>query len=121
MWAGWSIQPLPPADAMVLLPLDPNRALAAARRPLPDVCSRCGRCCFEKEYGPNSTVAYGDTPCEYLDPKTLLCTVYADRHACKQGCRSLTLEVIAEGWLPAECTYYTYFSPALPDLRNCFC
>jgi len=105
---------------MQILPLDPNPSAFIDDHPLPDVCSRCGQCCFEKEYSADGTVTYSDTPCEYLDTGTHLCTVYLDRHACKQGCRSLTLEVLAEGWLPAECTYYTYFSPAPPDLRGCF-
>ena len=102
------------------LPLDPTLTTPHEGRPLPDVCGRCGRCCFEKEYGSDGRVTYSGTPCEYLDTETLLCTVYDDRHACKQGCRTLTLEVLAEGWLPPECTYYTYFSPAPPDLRDCF-
>ncbi len=102
------------------LPLDPTRSPASDAQPLPDVCGRCGRCCFEKEYGPDGRVTYRDKPCEYLDPESLLCTVYEDREACKQGCRSLTLALLAEGWLPAECTYYTYFSPGPPDLRDCF-
>jgi len=105
---------------MRLLPLDPNPSLSLDGHLLPDVCGRCGQCCFEKEYNADGTVTYSDTPCEYLDTETLLCTVYDDRHACKQGCRSLTLDVLAEGWLPAECTYYTYFSPGPPDLRGCF-
>ncbi len=105
---------------MQLLPLDPNPSPSLDGHLLPDVCGRCGKCCFEKEYRADGTVAYSDTPCEYLDTETLLCKVYADRHACKQGCRALTLKVLAEGWLPAECTYYTYFSPTPPSLRDCF-
>jgi len=105
---------------MQLLTFTPTPPLPRDRRPLPDVCARCGECCFEKEYGADGTVTYGSAGCEYLDRETRLCAVYADRHARKQGCRPITLEVIAEGWLPAECVYYIYFSPSPPDLRSCF-
>ncbi|RMF78881.1 MAG: hypothetical protein D6739_11450 [Nitrospirae bacterium] len=91
---------------------------ADLHEPLPDVCSRCGKCCYEKRYTPEGRVAYTEVACEYLDPVSRLCTVYPDRFACKQGCRPLTLATLAEGWLPAECVYYVYFSPGPVELRR---
>jgi uncharacterized cysteine cluster protein YcgN (CxxCxxCC family) len=92
----------------------------AARTPLPDVCVRCGQCCFEKHYDTWGGVVYTDIPCQFLDLETRLCTVYPDRQRCREGCVPVSLEVVAEGWLPPECVYYTYFSPGPPDLRESF-
>ncbi|NIQ95612.1 MAG: hypothetical protein GWN87_16485, partial [Desulfuromonadales bacterium] len=50
-------------------------------------------------------IYYGDEPCEFLDPNTLLCTVYDRRHERKPGCAPLTPAVVAMGALPGDCPY----------------
>ncbi len=67
-------------------------------------CRRCGRCCFEKiDY--QGVIYYTDTPCEKLDPRTRLCTVYPDRAQARPGCTPLTPEIVKLGVLPADCPY----------------
>jgi uncharacterized cysteine cluster protein YcgN (CxxCxxCC family) len=67
-------------------------------------CLRCGRCCYEKiEF--EGEVYYTDIPCEKLDLKTRLCTVYADRERARPGCVALTPEIVRKGFLPADCPY----------------
>lgn len=67
-------------------------------------CRRCGRCCFEKiEY--EGVIYYTATPCDKLDLKTRLCTVYSDRVQARPGCTPLTSEIARLGILPADCPY----------------
>lgn len=67
-------------------------------------CRRCGRCCFEKiEY--RGRIYYTRTPCEYLDLQTLECRVYPVRSRHRPDCLPLTPEVVAKGYLPADCPY----------------
>ncbi len=69
-----------------------------------ELCCRCGRCCYEKiEF--NGEVYYTPTPCEWLDLRSRLCTVYPDRQKVRPGCVKLTRRVIAKGILPADCPY----------------
>ncbi|HKK00887.1 MAG TPA: hypothetical protein VJ955_01860 [Desulfuromonadales bacterium] len=68
-------------------------------------CRRCGRCCYEK-IDFEGEIYYTDEPCEYLDLKTRLCTIYdRRRHQIRSGCASLTPEVLKMGALPADCPY----------------
>lgn len=68
------------------------------------LCKRCGRCCYEKiEF--EGRVYYTDKPCDRLDPDTLLCTVYLDRHVIKPECTPLTGEILQRGILPRDCPY----------------
>ena len=67
-------------------------------------CRRCGRCCYEKiEY--QDRIYYTDQPCDKLDLKTSLCSVYEDRHVAKPQCMALTSETLDRGILPADCPY----------------
>jgi uncharacterized protein len=69
-----------------------------------DRCQRCGRCCYEKiEFA--GEVFYTNTPCEKLDLKSRLCTVYEQRRRARPGCVSLTPEIVCRGFLPADCPY----------------
>ena len=78
-------------------------------------CRRCGRCCYEKiDY--NGRIHYTDEPCEMLDPKTLLCTVYDNRHLQRPGCKALTPEVLQRGIMPADCPYVTDIEDYPPPL-----
>ena len=108
-----------PASPIPLVPSSPHPTLEPPEH-LPEVCVRCGSCCFEKVYDGAGGFINTDVPCPFLDLTTRLCTVYEERHSCKEGCVSITLEVVAEGWLPAACIYYVYFSPGPPDLRESF-
>lgn len=88
------------------------------RREWDAVCVRCGRCCYEK-IDVRGTIYYTQVPCEYLDLNTRLCRVYADRVARRPGCVPLTPELLARGFLPADCPYVAdrtdYPAPLLDD------
>ena len=67
------------------------------------LCRRCGRCCYEKLII-DGCVFTTDTPCEYLDTLTNLCTIYPRRHKINPLC--LTVEQgIRYGVFPADCPY----------------
>lgn len=68
------------------------------------ICTRCGRCCFEK-IDTGEGIYYTSTPCEQWDPQTRLCRVYERRSEVRPDCMPLTPQVIAAGFLPADCPY----------------
>lgn len=69
-----------------------------------NLCRRCGRCCYEKvEY--LGQIYSTEVPCEFLDLRSKLCTVYAQRCQRKPGCVKLNAEIIALRVLPAGCAY----------------
>ncbi len=81
-------------------------------------CQRCGRCCYEKiEH--EGRVYYTDKPCDQLDLKTMLCSVYDNRHTAKTQCMALTRDALKRGILPADCPYVSdiaeYNAPQLWD------
>lgn len=82
------------------------------------VCSRCGRCCFEK-IDFEGRIYYTGLPCEYLDPETKLCRVYEEREEKRPGCVQLTSENIQKGFLPSDCDYVAdikdYPAPIMPE------
>ncbi|MGW8188065.1 MAG: hypothetical protein ACWGNK_12385 [Desulfobacterales bacterium] len=82
------------------------------------ICNRCGRCCFEK-IDFEGRIYYTELPCEYLDPDTKLCRVYAERDVKRPGCVRLTPEKLKKGFLPADCPYVAgiadYPVPVMPD------
>lgn len=81
-------------------------------------CQRCGRCCFEKVEH-EGRVYYTDKPCDKLNLKTSLCTVYPDRHSAKPECMPLNHETLHRGILPSTCPYVAgiqdYNAPQLWD------
>ena len=81
------------------------------------VCSRCGRCCYEK-IDFEERIYYTRLPCEHLDPETKLCRVYDERDAKRPGCVRLTPENVKRGFLPADCAYVVdiedYPAPVMP-------
>jgi uncharacterized protein len=83
-----------------------------------EICRRCGRCCYEK-LDLEGEIFYTDEPCEFLDLKTRMCTVYPERHKARPGCAPLTPEHLSMGILPADCPYVedlpNYRSPRLYD------
>ncbi len=67
------------------------------------LCRRCGVCCHEKvRFG--QQVVITDIPCEFLDSKTNLCTVYPDRFVKQPRCASAE-DSLAAGALPGDCPY----------------
>ena len=68
------------------------------------ICQRCGRCCYEK-LDDRGKIIYTRTPCDRFDPESRLCTVYEDRTRLRPDCIPLTPEVVAAGYLPADCPY----------------
>jgi len=76
-------------------------------------CRRCARCCYEKiEF--EGEIYYTDTPCEKLDLRTRLCTVYADRVRLRPGCVVLTPDLARRGFLPPDCPYVAQLEGYLP-------
>lgn len=82
------------------------------------VCSRCGRCCYEK-IDFEGKIYYTELPCEFLDPGTKTCLVYAERDSKRPGCVRLTRDSIQKGFLPGDCPYVAdienYPAPILSD------
>jgi uncharacterized cysteine cluster protein YcgN (CxxCxxCC family) len=78
-------------------------------------CRRCGRCCYEK-IDFEGEIYYTDEPCEFLDPATNLCRVYADRHVKKPDCSPLTPRQLRRGLLPADCPYVASIPGYKPPL-----
>ena len=82
------------------------------------LCSRCGRCCFEKIHF-EGRIYYTGLPCEYLDIETKRCRVYDERDEKRPGCVRLTSENIKKGFLPADCAYVAdiedYPAPVMPE------
>ncbi|MDH3454318.1 MAG: hypothetical protein OEL80_04150 [Desulfuromonadales bacterium] len=82
------------------------------------ICSKCGRCCYEK-IDFEGRIYYTELPCEFLDPETRLCRVYAERDTQRPGCVRLTQKHLKKGFLPADCPYVAgvknYPAPILPE------
>jgi hypothetical protein len=68
------------------------------------LCTRCGRCCYEKIEYKNKIYLTG-VPCEYLDLTTNLCRVYDQRSQLKNGCIAINQQIIELGVLPKGCAY----------------
>jgi len=66
-------------------------------------CRRCGRCCHEK-FALEGVIILSDIPCQYLDPVTHLCRIYADRLRLNPRCQSAEAS-FRVGGLPADCPY----------------
>lgn len=73
------------------------------------ICAKCGKCCYEKVDLGCGEIRYTDEPCQHLDTKTRLCTIYEHRHEVEPDCISLTEELVRTlHWLPEECAYVAY-------------
>ncbi len=81
-------------------------------------CRRCGRCCHEK-FALEGVIILSDIPCQYLDPQTNLCRIYADRLRINPRCQSAE-ESFRAGGLPADCPYVADCPDYVPpvDVRN---
>ncbi len=68
-----------------------------------NLCRRCGVCCFQKVRS-GDEVIITDVPCEFLDPATMLCTVYPERFEKQPLCTSARASVAMQ-CLPGTCPY----------------
>ncbi|MEW6351981.1 MAG: YkgJ family cysteine cluster protein [Thermodesulfobacteriota bacterium] len=85
------------------------------------ICTKCGRCCYEKVDLGGGEIVYTDEPCVHLDTETNLCKVYDRRHEVEPDCISLTEELVRSlGWLPEGCAYVEHvgFRDALTAVRR---
>jgi uncharacterized cysteine cluster protein YcgN (CxxCxxCC family) len=64
---------------------------------------KCGRCCYYKVIV-DGRVVYTPYPCQYLDTKTNLCTIYKDRHTINPDCLTVEEGIRLEVF-PADCPY----------------
>jgi uncharacterized cysteine cluster protein YcgN (CxxCxxCC family) len=73
------------------------------------ICTKCGKCCYEKVDLGGGIIEYTDVPCVHLDPETKLCRVYEKRHEVEPDCISLTEDLVRVlNWLPEDCAYVEY-------------
>lgn len=71
-----------------------------------DKCKQCGMCCHEKAVYGKSLVIDLDSWCEFFDPKTKQCKVYAQRFAHSERCQKVTyLKAMFASYLPDDCGY----------------
>ena len=69
-------------------------------------CSRCGLCCHEKVVSGNTLVIDLDSWCEFYDPKSKQCTVYAKRFVECERCRKMTVwRAMFASYIPETCAY----------------
>ncbi|HYG73505.1 MAG TPA: hypothetical protein VEK08_00630 [Planctomycetota bacterium] len=86
-------------------------ATAATNSALSDeqLCNNCGKCCYKKIIV-GRTVFITPFPCEFLDTKTNLCTIYDRRHELNPLCLSIAdgMKVSA---FPEDCPYVEKQAP----------
>jgi len=75
------------------------------------ICTKCGKCCYEKIDLGGGIIRYTDEPCEHLDTSTHLCKVYFTRSKVQPDCISLTEDLVRQlYWLPEDCAYLSYIA-----------
>ncbi len=71
-----------------------------------DKCTKCGLCCHEKAIYGNHLAIDLDSWCEYFDPKTKQCTVYAERFSESTRCKKMTkARAMFASYLHENCAY----------------
>jgi uncharacterized cysteine cluster protein YcgN (CxxCxxCC family) len=79
------------------------------------LCRRCGRCCYKKlDIG--GVVYMTPFPCDFLDEKTRLCTVYERRHEVNPACLGVE-EGIRRHAFPADCPYVKGLKGYVPPVE----
>ena len=73
------------------------------------LCTNCGKCCYKKIIV-GRTVFITPFPCEYLDTRTNLCTIYDRRHELNPLCLSIEAEMKV-GAFPDDCPYVDDMAP----------
>lgn len=69
----------------------------------PNLCEKCGRCCYAKLII-DGEIVYTPFPCPYLDEATRLCAIYERRHEINPYCLPVELG-IRLGVFPPDCPY----------------
>jgi uncharacterized cysteine cluster protein YcgN (CxxCxxCC family) len=71
-----------------------------------DKCHRCGLCCHEKVVYGNTLVIDLDSWCEFFDPATKQCKVYAERFVRSVRCKKMTRwRAMFASYLHDDCAY----------------
>ncbi|MCD7729178.1 MAG: hypothetical protein LUI60_04620 [Clostridia bacterium] len=75
------------------------------------ICNCCGKCCYSRSVGRDgSVIIYYNRPCENLDTKTHLCSVYQDRFKKCNHCGKVNLfTALYNPTLPKDCPYVQIF------------
>ena len=83
-----------------------------------EICQQCARCCYEKlDY--RGRIFYTNKPCPHLDIGKNRCRIYAQRSERHPECVHLTPDLVAAGFLPADCPYVTGIRDyQAPELEN---
>ncbi|MDT4760978.1 hypothetical protein [Sphaerochaeta sp. PS] len=69
-------------------------------------CTKCGLCCHEKAVYGRLLVIDLDSWCEFFDPKTKQCTIYAERFTKSKRCKKMTfLRAMFASYIPDSCAY----------------
>ncbi len=78
-----------------------------------DLCTRCGKCCYQRRVEPDGTVLINYACCcEHLDRRTNLCKIYNERFEKCDYCKKVGLWVsMFNPTLPNDCPYRTTFRP----------
>lgn len=70
------------------------------------ICKRCGLCCHEKLLYDDKILYFVNCPCEYLDKKKRICSVYENRFKVCKECRKVNLfRAMFASYLPSCCAY----------------
>lgn len=73
------------------------------------LCKRCGKCCYKKILS-GRTVHITPFPCQYLDVRTNLCTIYQRRHQVNHLCLTVPQGLWVNAF-PADCAYVAVLAP----------
>ncbi len=81
------------------------------RKDWDSLCKCCGKCCYARYASPTGQVYIDyEYPCDFLDEKTHLCTVYQDRFRKCDYCGKVTLRAaLFNKLLPNDCAYRRTF------------
>ncbi len=79
------------------------------------LCNCCGKCCYVRTINEDGNlVIHYNKPCDYLDRKTNLCTVYDERFTKCENCGKVNLfRAMFSRYLPHDCPYVIAFRPWL--------
>jgi uncharacterized protein len=83
------------------------------------ICKKCGLCCYNREIVKGKLEIKYYQPCEYLDTKTNLCTVYKYRFKICPECRKVTIfHAIFSRYMPQECGYVEKYRPGKKSVNT---
>lgn len=83
---------------------------ADLQRKWDDLCTQCGQCCYKRDRVQGELVIDRNSPCQFLDTDTQLCTVYESRLSTCANCKRLTIfHALFSPYLPDDCGYVEKF------------